>query len=65
VIEKYGGPGPDRTGDLLVTLFPPLGEESEDAVEGVLGDGRKASVCGSLVSRRGNGGTLPGVRYLL
>src|ERR1700730_508837 len=29
-----------------------------DALEGVFGDGRKAAVCGSPASRRGDGGTL-------
>src|SRR6266403_1385222 len=32
-----------------------------DALEGVFGDGRKAAVCGSPASRRGNGGSLQGV----
>src|SRR6267378_4000672 len=32
-----------------------------DAVEGVFGNGRKAAVCGSPASRRGNGGSLQGV----
>jgi hypothetical protein len=33
--------------------FSRFGEESKDAVEGVFGDGRKTSVCGSPSSRRG------------
>src|ERR1700676_5370249 len=36
-----------------------------DALEGVFGNGRKAAVCGSPASRRGDGGTLQGVRDLV
>ena len=35
-----------------------------DALEGVFGDGRTNAVCGSPASRRADGGTLQGVRYL-
>src|SRR5690349_19466646 len=34
---------------------------SGDAVEGVFGDGRKASVCGASIGRRADGGTLQGI----
>src|SRR5215471_9685056 len=33
------------------------------ALEGVFGDGRENAVCGSPASRRGDGGTLQGVRH--
>jgi hypothetical protein len=33
-------------------------------VEGVFGEGRETSVCGSPASRRANGGTVQGVRDL-
>src|SRR5580698_6152769 len=36
----------------------------KDALEGVFGDGRTNAVCGSPASRRADGGTLQGVRYL-
>src|SRR5713226_4106060 len=49
----------DRTGHIGDPLS--LRGGSEDAMEGVFGNGRKAAVCGSSASRGANVGVLQGV----
>src|SRR6267154_2210357 len=39
-------------------------QETQNAVAGVLQDGRASAVCGSIAGGREDGGAVPGVRYL-
>src|SRR5262249_24712073 len=53
-----------RTTGHIGYTFSPFARRCEDAVEGVFGDGREASVCGSATGRGVDGGTVQGVRHL-